>query len=167
MPVLPATYCDIGEIRESLPTATSVNTLGDQAIRMFAGDAQALIDTKLSKRYSTPFASGSVPPVIQGIAREITIYRLLTRRLWATMSQDEQSVAINAYKESEALLDSIAAGETPLQDGSGTLLTESVVHTQIRSSTDDYIPTAGDLDETYQRTDPDKTDDLLSERGIS
>lgn len=152
-------YTTVDNVYQGYPTVGSITTITSIVISsLFIVQVEAMINSKISKLYSVPVAGS--PPLLEMIARDITMYRLLSRRMYP-QERASNSDWPDRFKESMALLDQIADGEMPLLTASGTAIAQlSTTGAVPWSNTQAYTPTfLDDGDDVGAVIDPDKQDD--------
>lgn len=107
--------------------------------------AEAMINSYVGRRYSVPFVAGSVPPVIEQIAVDLSAYLALTAKFTRDNHNTNDWVELIG-KDAKEQLELIRDRKIDLVDSSGTVLNERTSASRIVSSTQDYQPFA-DLDE--------------------
>ena len=157
----PVSYTTCSLMMTTLPEIGSVSTITSDHLVTFAGQAEAEINARLSKQYAIPFTF--VVPVLQTLATDFAIYRLLTRRLY-TAQRLKDSPWPDRYAECSSLLADIANGNISLLDSTGTIVGARTDVQQVYSTTKNNIPTffEGHIGDCVQ--DPDKIDDEMDRR---
>ncbi len=158
-------YTNEDRVYDMEPMIGSLSDLTSaQLVSAFIDPAEGEMDSRLSRRYNVPVL-GTIP-ILQGIADDLAIYRVLSRRVF-TQDQLKNSVWPDRFKESLDLLIEISKGEVQLVDSDGALVAQKTDVAEAVSSTEGYLPTFHEggswLD---QVKDPDKVDDLLDERNL-
>ena len=159
------TYATAGDVYALLPNIGSLSDLTSaQVLEVFIKPAEAEMNAKLSKYYTVP-VTGTVP-LLQAISTEIAIYRALTLRVF-TASMLKESAWPDRYKRAHEMLDELANGKWNLVDSAGVVVAGRAGFATAHSNTMDYLPTfhEGGVAED-QVKDPEKNDDLLSERDL-
>ena len=118
-----------------------------------------LINGKLARRYSVPFTTTTVPPLVRTIAEDLTA-GFLFRSLFTRDSQNRNDWTEDLMKRSYETLDQIAAYEVDLVDTAGSLLSERDVANRIDSSSENYYPIFDVDTETSWAIDPDRAQDI-------
>lgn len=157
----PVSYTNVDTVLATLPAVGSMTSIVSADVAMHAGKAQSLVDAKLASRYTVPFSD--VPPLVQTITTDIAAYELMTKRVFTgTRNYDEKLV--EPFKMAFELLDAIAEGDVILTTASGTVVDPTTAQAQFWSSTESYFPTMheGAIEESI--IDPDKLDDIASDR---
>ena len=158
-------YTSVTRIYSLEPIVGSASDLTSaQLADSFIAAAEAEINAQLARRYTVPVA-GTIP-LLQTIADDIAVYRVLSRRLFS-QDQLKDSTWPAAFKESMDTLEKIASGEVLLVDSSGTVISQRGAIATAATNHDDYLPTFHDggswLD---QVKDSDKRDDENDDRGL-
>ena len=97
--------------------------------------ADDLINGELAKRYSIPFTSTAVPPLVRTIAEDLAS-GMLFRSLFTRDSQNKSDWTQLLMEKADRLLDQISKGEIDLASTSGALLAERGFSTILDSSTE-------------------------------
>lgn len=148
-------------ILPTLKTGVSNLTSGDMA--RFIEDAENEIDARLAKFYTVPVAGC---PMLETIATDIAIYRVLSRRIFTATSLKE-SPWPDRYKEAVDLLGEIAEGKATLVDSSGSIIAAITTEAEVWSDKQDYLPTFHEGHDTEHIVDPDKLQDIRDDRDLS
>jgi phage gp36-like protein len=119
MPTLTTSYTSVENLLRVLPDIGSVTTLASAHLTFFIGQAEAIINGRISQRYALPLSA--VPQQLESVATDIAIYYLLAKRLY-TGKQLEASPWPDRYKEALETLGEIAEGAITLTDTAGTVL---------------------------------------------
>lgn len=156
-------YTNVETVHEALPEIkTQALNITSAEIAREAGQVEALINAKIARFYALPFAYDV--PLLTGIATDLTCYNLLVKRLF-TAGVPEGSPWPDRWKEAMEILDSVAAGETPLLTASLAVIAGSTETAEAWSLTQDYSPTYYESDETTDfEIDPDRTEDAQADR---
>ncbi len=127
-------------------------------------DAEAIIDMRLAKRYSTPF-SGSIPPGIVSISKMMSGWRVL-RSVYGDEIPDAAKFVKDDYDRAEKYLTFLANGSMDLP--SGTASSGAVVSlkgsNRYYGSNKDYPPIFDMDDSLNQAVDTDRLSDIASAR---
>jgi len=138
-------YTDILAVSPDLPQTTTAGGYSATSAIIAAQitRADALINAKVARRYSVPFAT--TPPLISSISEDIAKFYSY-RQLYA---QDGQNTAKRMEEllrpdldNAFALLEAIRNSELDLVDSSGALIAENttLVDDQIESTNEGYTP---------------------------
>ena len=108
-------YSLISDLREAVPDTiliqvTDDNGLGaiiEQRVTYAIAEADALIDTYLNGKYTTPLSP--VPAALKRISMDLALYYLYKRRQF-----EVSDTLMQSYKEAIRLLESIRDGKTTL-----------------------------------------------------
>lgn len=158
-------YTTVARIRQQHPLIGSMTTLSSNQIFEFTTDAEAMINAKISKQYTVPVTDVSVPPLLTTIATDLSVYRILTQRVF-TQERLKDSVWPDRFKEAQDILDEIADGKIALTEVDGSLVPTRSDVADVWSNTKDYEPTFTELGDLDHVVDPDKIDDLKGDRGL-
>lgn len=142
-------YCDIDAIKERLPESNLVHLTDDASTSQIdeakvdeaIADADAIIDSHLSERYSVPLVS--VPKLIVRISVDLSIYMLYTRKYESEMPETMRA----RYKDAVALLEKIAKGTTHLPDVDGNNGPVKPETTRVTKTTDQRLFGSATLDQ--------------------
>ena len=149
------TYTDETKVRNLYPKLDDVTNLSDKQIEFYVTQAENIINGKISQRYTLPFSS--TPPLIESIATEFSLIKLLDR--FFTAERVSKNDWRNVRKEDiDKLLEGIMDGSITLVDSANNVIGQSTA-ALIASTTEDYEPTFNLLDPVLQRVDPDRLQD--------
>ena len=131
-------------------------------------DAEAEVNKYLSRRYDLSSAtfqtSTSVPPIVRALTTT-----LAEGYMWERLSRgSKESLSRGKNLVDQVLknLGQIASYKVDLVNTTGSLITDmSNTAFRVLSSTTDYSTTFNEDEETDWEVDPDKLDDISSERG--
>ena len=138
-----ADYCTVENILTVNPilprtgtsgfTSTMTDTISRHIVR-----ASGVIDGYCARRFSLPFTSTSIPPMIRTICEDITSY--YTYRSYFTQDNANRSEYYDQYEKAMLDLEKIRDGAIDLVDTSGTLVPVNTADTQslLDSTTKDY-----------------------------
>ncbi len=130
---LPASYATVANVLATYPPVGSVTAITSSQIAEAIGAEQAHVDARLAQRYAVPFSP--VPPLIETIVRDLTVYRLLAHRMF-TQHGENKSEWVDAWKErADGYLKGLADGAMALVSGSGTVIDAATAEAQVWSST--------------------------------
>lgn len=167
---MPATvvvsYTSVSRINSAFPSIGSVSNITSAIVAQYAGDVEAEINARISKRYVLPLAVDC--PILTAIATREAIFRTLVQRAliqFPAVQQGAHPLQLQ-HKDDQALLEKLANGEMQLVDSSGAVLAADTTQLQVYSTTKGYVPTfhEGALEDMVQ--DPNKLDDILADRGL-
>ena len=158
-------YSDVNRVYDLEPMIGSISDLTSaQLVSAFINPAEADMNARLSRRYTVPI-TGTIP-LLQAIADDLSVYRALSRRVF-TQDQLKDSSWPDRFKESMDTLMEIANGKVLLVDSAGAAVATKTNVANAQSNNMHNLPTfhegGGWVD---QVKDPDKTDDLLSDRDL-
>lgn len=156
-----ANYTNPLLLRQTLPMIGSVTTVQSADLSLIITAAESVINAKLSRVYAVPV--NPAPPVLETIATDLSLYRLLALRLY-TQEQMNNSVWPDRFKEANEVLDKIATGEIPLITASGTTIPAGAGTAAIFSSTLRYQPTFTEDCPENSSVDPEKLTDIRALR---
>ncbi len=157
-------YTTVERIFDVEPMIGSLTDLSSgQIVTAFAEPAESQIDAAIVRNYDLPI-SGTVP-LLQAIADDISIYRILSRRV-LTSQQLKDSAWPDKFREAMEDLARISKGDVLLVDDTGNELTTRADLAQVSSNTKNYNPTFHEGSELDWVRDPNKIDDILSDRDL-
>lgn len=133
----------------------SSNTMPVGLKQKHIAHVEAIINGKLSKRYSVPFGVNSVPPIISAIATDLASMRVL--RATGIGDPDIEKV-MEQFGEAKELLDSIASGDIAIVNSSGGIIGQVTTTFNAESSTENYKPIFDMTNESSWEVDPDLID---------
>lgn len=161
---LPVSYTTVSLMQNILPEIGSVTTLTSAHIAQFAGQAESIINAKIIQRYSLPITREV--PLLQTLSTDISIYYLLSRRLF-TANQLQNSPWPDRYKEAMEILEEVATGKLDLVDSSGAILGGRTDQALAFSTTQDNVPTFWEGAWPDQQMDVDKIESEAERRGLT
>lgn len=144
-------YSEVATIKSLFPQIKDGDT--DGLLTKAITRAYNLINAALVSRYSVPFATGSVPPMITSISDDLVVFFCKRTLTPGTGSLDDESR--NMYKEAIKELQDIQLGKMTLVDSAGARITEN---TTISSNTSSYSPIFNLDDWNDQVIDEDRLD---------
>ena len=157
---MPPFYTTVNKLLRTLPMVGSVTSISSADLASFIDDADAMINSKLSKLYTVP-VSGA--PLLDSLAADIALARLLTRRIF-TQEQANNSAWPAEYRKALKTLDEIAKGEMPLLTSSGTVIAATSREGEVWSNTMLYTPTFNEDDPGTNYIDDNKLMEILDDR---
>lgn len=142
-------YCDIDVIKERLPESnlvhltddTSASQIDPEKVDEAIADADAIIDSHLSERYSVPLVS--VPKLIKRLSADLAIYNLYSRKYDTEMPDAMR----NRYKDAIAMLEKIASGRMHLPDVHGNNGPVTPETTRVTKTAEERLFGKGTLDQ--------------------
>jgi phage gp36-like protein len=160
-----AAYTTVSRVYLADPQVGSVSDITSATIAtVFIADAEAMIDSYLAKYYTTPVSVAGVTfPVLTAIATDITLYRILSHRVF-TQERLKNSPWPDKFKEAIKWLEGIADGSITLVASDGSIAPDLQTNVEMWSNTRTYIPTMSELPEEQSNVDTIKIDDLESDR---
>jgi len=163
---LVCSYTSVGLVTSAFPAIASATNINSSVIAQYAGGVEAEINTMLSKRYALPLTVEC--PLLTAIATRETIFRICVQRALITFppAQQGQHPLQFQHKDDQALLKEVSEGGADLLDSSGGIVGVSTAQAEIWSTTKDYIPTFHEGSFGDMVVDPDKLDDILSDRDL-
>ena len=131
----------------------------DGEIETYISEAEELINSMISERYTIPL-TGTIPPIIKYITGRMTAYNILLSEFTG------DAVNINKWTDEwhdkpAKILEKISKREIKLVDSSGEELTEREI---IQAHRKDYTPIYDVDGEFDQAIDSDLTDKIEDER---
>lgn len=161
---LPVSYTNVDTIIATTPSISSYSNITSAQIALTAGKVQAIIDGKLSLRYTLPF-SGGASDLIKTIATDMTAHHLLAARIIANNRMGDEKL-LTGLEYAEKILDQLASGEMLLTDSTGTVIAERTDQMQVWTNNIDYSTTMHEGDWADMVQDQDKLDAIADERDI-
>lgn len=158
---LPASYCNVQDIFEVVPSIGSHSSITSAYIAAEIGRTQAMIDGRLAARYSVPFSP--VPHLIEAIAVDLSAKAIIEKRIFSTNRTADDKM-LTGFEHAMKLLSAVASGTVSLVDSAGSIVAGRADVAQIWSSTDDYAPTMHSGEWADMVQDPDRLDDIADER---
>ena len=128
-------YCIDKQIREIL-TNIDRTTMDTVRTEQFIGDADAIINSKLSRRYTVPFSP--VPPLITTISRNIAAFFVM--RTIFTEGQNKSDWTLQLYNDGMDILQGLADKKQDLQYADGSTVPEKDAATKVYSKVKNYAP---------------------------
>lgn len=163
---LPVAYTSPSRVGSAFPALNSVSNITSGVIHQFIGDVEAEINGLIGKRYSLPLTVEC--PILTSIATREAIYRIAVQRALVQFppAQQGRHPMQTQHIDDQKLLEKISRGELQLITSSGAVLGADTSQMEIFSTTMDYEPTfhEGSLNDAI--VDPDKLDNIDSERGF-
>ena len=153
-------YTTVSKLLTTLPMVGSVTSISSADLAAFIDDADALINAKLSSTYTVP-VSGA--PLLNSLAADIALARLLTRRIF-TQEQANKSTWTEEYKTALKTLDDIAKGDIALVTASGTVIAATAAEAGVWSNTMNYTPTFNEDDPGTNYIDDEKLIEVANSR---
>lgn len=145
---------------------SSVSNITSGIIAQFAGDVEAVINAKISKRYPIPLTVEC--PILTAIATREAIYQAVVQRVliqFPPVQQGQHPMQVQ-HKEDQDLLKELSEGGLQLVDSSGAVLAADITQMDIYSTTKDYVPTFHEGAWPDMIQDEDKLDDILTDRDL-
>lgn len=153
-------YTTVDKLLVTLPMVGSITSISSADLAAFIDDADAIINAKLAKQFTVP-VSGA--PLLNSLAADIALARLLTRRVF-TQEQANKSTWPDEYKAALETLDKIASGEITLVSSAGTVISAASAEGGVWSNTMGYVPTFNEDDPATNFIDSDKLLDIADGR---
>ena len=129
-------YTTVARILDIEPAVGSASISSAQII-IFGEHTEAEIRSTIAKRYALPLSGAS--PLIQSIATELTIYRLLSQRI-LTQAQLKDSDWPDRFTYARDQLKEIAEGKLILMNSAQVQLDMQTSYAPVRSDTMNYQP---------------------------
>ena len=158
----PVSYTTVSDILNTLPAINSITNIASADIAYYAGKVESKMNAKLAQGFALPFTSDI--NVLTTLATDLSCYEIMAKRLFV-QGFSKESPWPDRFKEAEEMLDDIVQGKYPLLDSSNTIIeTKDTGNFLVKSNTQGYEPTFTEMDDTLNRVDPDKLDDLYDDR---
>lgn len=155
---MPLNYTSVEKVLVLNASVGSVTTINSAVISSVAGQAEALVDAKLARLYTVPVAGR--PPLLESISSDLTLYRLMSRRMLSGESAND-SPWPDRYKEAMELLDQLADGSLTLVSSAGALIPATPGASGMPYSNNmNYQATFTEDDMENQVVDPSKLEDI-------
>jgi phage gp36-like protein len=166
------TYCTVADVRNIInPNGTvegvDSDSLSDAKVETHIERAESLINSYLGSKYTTPFLTGNIPPLVKTVCIDIAAYYCL----YVIYSRDSQNIndwVLDYYNRhidkdnQQGTLNLLRNGDLVLLDINGNELPRT--SEPIESNNEDYHPTF-DVDAPENWTqDTNKLDDIANER---
>ncbi len=161
---LPVSHTSVDLIVQHRPDVASLSTVTSATLHAFAGQAEAWLLAQLAQRYTVPFTVEV--PLVTTLATDLSVYRLLSRRLYVTQEQMDKSGAERLWTETKETLAAILSGTLPLVSTSGALVATGP-HARPWSNTMDFFPTTWDAPADDWVMDPDRYEADSDRRDLS
>ena len=156
-------YTTVTQILQTLSALGSISTLNNSLLLLHAGQAEALINAKIAKRYTLPLTQSV--PILETLATDIAIYNVLTTRI-SLKTEVGQHPWFQRFKMALDTLDDIVNGDVVLVGTQGTIVEDRSDLTEMYSTTMTYKPTTYEGPVELQDKDPDKVKDNLDARDL-
>lgn len=159
MPNYKPKYTSFEKVRLLGPTWFASSSITQAQVHQnYASKAESYIEGKLANKYTVPFTSSNVPPLVESMSTDLTFYYI--GRRFFTQTDKDKNPWINTYKNDvDEILKDIMKGNTVLVDVNGGIIDVRTDQQEIWSNVSGYNPTMDHRDETEQRIDPDKIQD--------
>jgi len=158
-------YSEPSEVRGTDGVLVSVGTdvISDTAVNRHIARADNIINTRLSKRFSVPFDTGTAtPPVIKTISTDLAAYFVM-RSLFTKDSQNENDWVDDLKMMALDTLEKIEKGMTKLLDINGEEIEQLEVD-DLSSNTQNYTPIFDVDSDLNWAVDSDRLEDINSSR---
>lgn len=161
-----SSFTNVQAVIDIYPAVGSASAVSSATIFGYIEDVTNEIDSKIGRRYALPLSSGA--PVLQSIAKRMSLYDLLTIRMMAEWTKEDMKNAsfFERLKEAREQLDEIAEGTQLLYSSSGELIVQRTDIVEVWSNHKDTNPTFHEAGEYDTVQDPDKIDTILGDRGL-
>lgn len=157
-------YGTVDRIKLELPMINSMSTVSSNAISAYIENSESEVNGILANNYTIPATGSGVPPLLTTIVTDLSIYKIL-RRVF-TQERLKESTWPAQYKDTMSLLTKIANGDIPLVNPDGSIVEAITAQAVVKSNTSGYLPTFHEGHEYDQVQDPDKIEDIESNRGL-
>lgn len=156
-------YAESTTVFQLVPGIRSAPSAAADAMNANIRRADDLINGKLARRYTVPFTTTAVPPLVRTIAEDLSA-GMLFRSLFTRDSQNKNNWSDDMLDRAMELLDQISIYEIDLADTAGALVAERNIGSIIDSTTENQAAVF-DLDsETSQVISPDRLDTISSSK---
>jgi len=161
MPNYQPFYTSFQELKVLYPKIDTLSLSTANVHGIYISKAEAEIHAWLSKKYTVPFTSSNIPPLIKSIAQDLSMYYLL-RRIY-TQNKKDLNPWVDEWKYARDMLKSLAEGDLLLTGNSGEVIDARTDQMQIWSNTTNYKPTMDNRAAESQRVNPDRLEDEQDE----
>ena len=164
-----AKYSTVSLMIMTLPAMGTRTTITSAEYHAQLIRAESIIDARIARSYTLPVtpecATGDTcnVPILQTIATDLAIYRIMTQRIYSGEKRSE-SPWPDKFREAMDILENIATGKMDLVTSAGAVVSERSDNNTIETSADGYLPTFTEDDPDYQIVDSDKIDDTRDAR---
>ena len=125
--------------------------------------SESVINSYIARRYSVPFPTGAVPPMIETITINLAAYYTLQAK-FTKDSHNTNEWVIDLYDKAIKDLELIRNRDIDLVNTAGAIIADKTADSRITSNTENYAP-APDLDPvTSWSISSSRLDDIASER---
>lgn len=168
MPVttLPVSYTTVGLVSSAFPAIASASNINSSNIAQYAGMTEAELNGRIAKRFTIPLTVEC--PMLTAIATRETIYRIAVQRAlvhFPPAQQGQHPMQIQ-HKEDQKFIEMLVEGEMELLDSSGAVVAAAAAVSEFYSTTKDYVPTFHEGAWGDMVQDPDKLQDILTDRDL-
>ena len=155
-------YSDPNDLRAIYPKIDTTG-LTNMQLNQYISDVDAIINMRLSARYSVPFASGvnSLPPAIGYLSKNLALLEILSRPS-IKAGGDTPGWIVDRQEHFDTLLKGLETGSYALVVNSGNVIGAKGSEI-IWSDKQDFSPIFTLLDSEQQVVDPDYIDELEDE----
>lgn len=165
---LPVAYTTVDDVLRVATAVGSISNVNSVIVYGFIGEAEAMLNARLANLYTLPI-SGANPgsgsyPLLQVLATDLTIYRMMSRRIMA-MDRANKSAWIDRFSEANSVTWEVQIGRLPIVDSSGSVLARNATM-QVWSNTSAYLPTFDVGDQFWQDLDKTRLYDIESAKDV-
>lgn len=165
---LPVYYTTVDEVLRVVPSIGSITNITSGMIYGFIGEAETMLNARLANLYTLPLSganpSSSTYPLLQVLATDLTIYRMLSRRVFSADKMNK-SQWVDRFTEANSLTWELQTGALPIVDSSGGVVARDS-SAGIWSNTSGYLPTFDVGDQFWQQVDMQRTYDVETAKGL-
>lgn len=161
-------YTTDPKVREYIDASGSVgfgtNVIGTTTVGNKIAMADSIIDMRLSRRYSTPFAT--TPPAIETVSTVFSAWFSL-RSVYTGEMPSSLAFVKDDYDRAEEWITMLQDGKIDLPSGTSSassVIADRSSSTTVWSSTQDYTPIFDVDDELQQKVDDDRLSDIGDSR---
>lgn len=164
MPTSVCSYASVSGLLSRTPYIGSAANVSSADIAAFISDAQAIVNGKIGRRYALPLTVEA--PLLTQLTTELAIIDLCRKRIMFHFSKEDLSAAgiLTRYKDAMEMLDDIAEGKLDILTDVGSAV--AVANREFWSTTLGYNPTFHEGDQHLDVQDPDKIENIYSDRGM-
>lgn len=157
-------YTTVERIFQQVPLLDDAAIVSSAQVATYAQDAEAEIDGALAGRFTVPVADD--PPLLRAVATKLAAGMILSQKVFTQERLNDSDWPEAFLTSARDTLEKLASGEMTLVASGGAVISARNDLSEVWSNTADYEPTMTELDPSRQIIDPDKIDDIESDRGL-
>ena len=136
------------------PDIGSVTWLSSGQVFQCAAMAEAMLDSRLSRKYVLPFTVAV--PYLTALATELSLNNVMMMRLMTTGAKYRETPWAAHRDELIKMIDNLISGEQTLVDNSGQIISGRSDVGEVYTTTMNYEPTFSEINVADWGADPDK-----------